>query len=223
MADAAAASGYATRPLPLFYSFSQGLRAVSAALADDSAWIIRGHGASVVPAWPVLRTTVVPRLSNRVDSRDTLSAIHAVADGESMTEPMRLGAVWAACPDSPSLLRDVEEAPGPLRLHLPPAMRREDHIRAGRIELGAEGLSVDLSDQKLQERLMSYPSLAGAKLAREIIAERDMPGYRTDLPQVVFAHTSRLGLKGLFPWLDSSPVLVACVRRTHWHPRQRRS
>src|SRR5438067_921789 len=46
--EAARVVGYASRPLPLFYSLSQATRAICAAwLERDGAWIPQGHGLAV--------------------------------------------------------------------------------------------------------------------------------------------------------------------------------
>ncbi len=46
---AAAACGRASQALPLFYSLSQGARAISAALGEDDGWELHGHGAGIPP------------------------------------------------------------------------------------------------------------------------------------------------------------------------------
>jgi hypothetical protein len=207
LADASIAGGYATRPLTLFYCFSQGLRAVSAASVEDGAWRVHGHGAQVLTAAPILQTSINPKPSLRADSRDALSAVHAVAHAEPMCGPMRLGAVWAAAPDSPSLPDEIDDAPSPLRLHLPPGGVSSEHAAGGRIEVAVEGLSVDLSDDELQTRLTAYPSMAGATSVRTIITEHSAGGYRSDRAQVVFAG-GRLILSYVAAWLDTSPVLT---------------
>src|SRR5262245_60132392 len=46
LAEASAASGYAAKPLPLFYSLSQAGRAIAAAHLSDT-WSLRGHGLRV--------------------------------------------------------------------------------------------------------------------------------------------------------------------------------
>ena len=54
---AAETTGYASRPLPLFYAISQAGRAVAAAHADEP-WILSGHGLRHSPGPSSLRSTV---------------------------------------------------------------------------------------------------------------------------------------------------------------------
>jgi hypothetical protein len=212
LADASAASGYATRPLPLFYCLSQGLRAVSAALIEDDAWQIRGHGAQIVTTNPMLDTTIVPKRSIRQDARDALSAIYALADGQPMTASMRLAAVWAACPGLPTLPDDVRPEPGPLRLHLPSRDLISQHAQEGRVELAVEGLDADLSDEALQRALKSYPSLSGGRSPRGPITAQRPSVYRTgERAQVLYGFAQ---LKLSFDqWRDRSPVLTWPIDR----------
>jgi hypothetical protein len=207
LADASAASGYASRPLPLFYCFSQGLRAVSAVHVDDDAWRIRGHGAKVITKEPLLETSVVPTPSNRSAARDALSALQLLASGDRVTAPMGLGALWAAFPEAPGLPDAVVAAPRALILRVPPGSLPSQHAAAGRIELAVEGLSTAWSDAELQKKLTSYPSLAGATPARQLMTDDTNSGYRTDTPQVRFRGGSFV-LPMTERWLDTSPVLT---------------
>jgi hypothetical protein len=207
LADASAASGYATRPLPLFYCFSQGLRAVSAVHVDDDAWRIRGHGAKVITKTPLLETSVVPKPSNPSGTRDALSALQLLAGGDRATAPMTLGALWAAFPDAPGLPDAVVDAPRALTARLPPGSLASQHAASGRIELAVEGLSTAWSDAELRKKLTAYPSFAGATPARQLMSEETMSAYRTDTPQVRF-RGGNLVLPMTERWLDTSPVLT---------------
>jgi hypothetical protein len=207
LADAAAVTGYATRALPLFYCFSQGIRAASAAMVGDHAWRVRGHGARVATSTPILQSTITPKPSSQGESRDALSTLHILVRAEPMREAMRLGAVWAACPDTPDL-SDVEDAPRPLRLHLPPGGVPPQHLDAGRIELAIEGLEVKLSDSELEEKLAAFPSLRGAIPIDRVTPEATATPYQlTQGGQTVWQSDGPLIFVTARRWLESSPVV----------------
>jgi hypothetical protein len=208
LADATAASGYATKALPLFYCFSQGLRAIAAARIDSSAWQIRGHGARVSTASPILDTSVIPRPTARTEAQDALSALHTIVGAVPMSKPLRLGDVWAAFPDSPLLSKEINDAAPALRLHLPRKDLRARLIAEGRIDLAIEGLDVDLSDESLVAQLESYPSLAGGTPARDAISPETAPFYCVEGTQAVFNTSGRLlNFASFQPWAATSPVL----------------
>ena len=91
---AAASSGYASRPLPLFYAISQAGRAIAAAWADEP-WQLRGHGLKHAIGPTPLASTV------RTDpgKADSFGRVSAATRQGTLTAPVELGALWASLPD----------------------------------------------------------------------------------------------------------------------------
>lgn len=98
---AASTSGYASRPLPLFYALSQAGRAIAAAWADDPWVPTSGHGLKHELGESALRTTVWPTPATKEGRIDTFSCVAAAAGQGTLTkgERVELGALWASLPD----------------------------------------------------------------------------------------------------------------------------
>lgn len=171
MAEAAQAAGYASKPLPLFYSLSQAGRAIAAAHLA-APWTLHGHGLSVKPdsGGSPLTTPVKPIGSGG----DSFRGVATAVDSPVLNGPAQLGALWAANPD----LRDVPipqgagawpralEFPlGPLTFrHMSPSIKADPEttpVNTG----GMIGVSIDApgrTGREITEALKHYPTMQGA-------------------------------------------------------------
>lgn len=91
---AAATSGYASRPLPLFYAVSQAGRAIAAAWADQP-WVLAGHGLKHEVGATPLKSRVKPDPG----STDSFSHVADAAAQGTLTAPVELGALWTSLTD----------------------------------------------------------------------------------------------------------------------------
>jgi hypothetical protein len=85
--------GPATAPIPLFYAFSQGGRALAAATIAGPEWRPRGHGLSVGDPKPGIGDALL------TPTRSGVSSFHLFCKSigsATLTEPVTLSAVWAA-------------------------------------------------------------------------------------------------------------------------------
>ncbi len=203
---AASTASYATKPLPLFYALSQGMRAASAAWVEE-AWRIHGHGATVVTQRPLMQTVIKPRPTVTEHHRDCLSTLQMLDGHDPMAKPFTLEALWAATPETPQI-ELAGRAPASLRLHVSPYPRGiEEATSRGRILLGVEGLSADTPDDELARALEPYPSLAGAESARPYIDDA-LGQFLTNQAQVKFDRHGRILVLSYDEWIDSAPVLT---------------
>ena len=109
--EAASVSGYASRPLPLFYAVSQGGRAIAAARRKSEDWELSGHGLKARTESPVGST----RLSPQSGAFRTLSEVTNSAEiGEGVT----LAALVATLPELDRLLSSPVSHPKALGLEL---------------------------------------------------------------------------------------------------------
>jgi hypothetical protein len=215
LAEAAEVSGPATRPLPLYYSFSQGLRAVAAARQEDDAWRIWGHGATVRPGeTSILDTTIKPaptkaKPGDPTPKRDALSSLHALAGHPPLANAVTLEAVWCADAMTPPLPASPGRLPRPLTLHLPPSSRPADDAASGFIELAVEGLDANASDADIATTMAHYPSLAGWRSPRSEASDPSRRMYYDfAAAQVRFARAPRnLDLAAFRRWILTAPVL----------------
>jgi hypothetical protein len=210
LAESAAATGYATMPLPLFYALSQGVRALAAAGQEDDAWRIRGHGASVRPGPRLMQASITPKPSCSPRHRDSFSAIHAMMGTDPVTERMVLADLWRATPSTPALPPDHDGAWAPLQLRTPVYDEIRNRAESeGRLELAVTGLSLDLDNDSVADALAHYPSLAEGRSVRDTISPQWESYYVSDAPQVAHrGDAKRLDLTALRPWIKSSPVLT---------------
>lgn len=99
---AAAGSGPASAPLPLFYALSQAGRAVAAARCADGRWDFKGHGLRVVEdANDFWRTDIKPNPGS--DRRDAFSVLCDATASPGLSAPVRLGSLWASMPETESI------------------------------------------------------------------------------------------------------------------------
>lgn len=105
---AAKVSGPASRPLPLFYAFTQAGKAIVA--AHGSAPDTRGHGlrefatqADHAPSQLLARA--VERVPKK-DRSDTFSRVVEATGSGDLPERAQIGAIWAAIPGTPRLPRE---------------------------------------------------------------------------------------------------------------------
>ena len=96
---AAATSGHASRPLPLFYALSQAGRAIAAAWTDDPWVPTGGHGLKHKLGESALRAIVWANPTTKPGKIDTFSCVAAAAGHGRLTEEIELGALWASIPD----------------------------------------------------------------------------------------------------------------------------
>ena len=96
--EAASTSGYASRPLALFYAASQAGRAIAAAWGDDP-WMPAAHGLKHNLGDSTLRSTVRPDFVSKKGKIDSFSCVAAAAGQGTLTKPVELGALWASLPD----------------------------------------------------------------------------------------------------------------------------
>jgi hypothetical protein len=104
---AAEGMGYASKPLPLFYSLSQAGRAIAAARLDDPAWRLRGHGLAVGDSEnPITETVITSQPMSEKNKlkygrTDSFAGVSAAVGSAvlSLEAKVKLGEVWAAVPD----------------------------------------------------------------------------------------------------------------------------
>ena len=90
--------GFASKPLPLFYSLSQAGRAITAARMAGSTWEIRGHGLRIGLAGDdVSLATVTPTPFE--DGSDAYGLVSAATGSEVLATRVTLAQVWASMPD----------------------------------------------------------------------------------------------------------------------------
>lgn len=98
--NAARITNPAARPLSLFYALSQAGRATAAARGEEPR--LDGHGLSeeraVVQPPDLLHRRIRP--SSRKDGLDSFGAVSRILGSPPLTEPVAMGAVWAALPDT---------------------------------------------------------------------------------------------------------------------------
>jgi hypothetical protein len=93
---AAAAVGYATKPVQLFYALSQAGRAIAAARAE-APWEILGHGAKVKNQVDIATTTVKPDESKR----GAIKLVARATRSEMWEGPITLRTLWGSLPELP--------------------------------------------------------------------------------------------------------------------------
>jgi hypothetical protein len=91
---AASTSGYAARPLPLFYAVSQAGRAIAAAWADQP-WVLSGHGLKFESGKTPFGSTV----RAEPGTADSFSTVARATNEGKLTDPVQLGALWASLTD----------------------------------------------------------------------------------------------------------------------------
>lgn len=154
-----------------------------------------------------MQTLIKPRPKVTDGHRDCLSTCQMLDGRDSMTKPLTLEAIWAATPDTPRL-ELTGDASLPLRLHQSLYRRGiEEATSRGRILLGVEGLSADLSDEELVTALKPYPSLTGGESVRPYIDDA-LGQFVTDRPQVMLDRAGLAVVLSYHDWIDTAPVLT---------------
>ncbi len=94
LAKSAEVAGYATRPLPLFYSLSQAGRAIAAA-HNTSPWVLKGHGLSCKGGADVLAVQLKPYHSQG----NSFDGVARAIGSPPLAGSVSLAELWAANPD----------------------------------------------------------------------------------------------------------------------------
>jgi hypothetical protein len=162
---AASVSGFASRPLPLFYSLSQGGRAIAAAQGLDTGWAFHGHGLGVAPDQEddaVMAKEVEPH------KKGAFPLLSEITGSAPLPDRLSLGAMLASLPevaviveahidDVPALelSLDHETANGEYMMLAPP-------LRMAAVYFGPEkSLPGDHQLQAMETRLAPYPRAKG--------------------------------------------------------------
>jgi hypothetical protein len=106
---AAATASPGVRPLPLFYALSQAGRAITAAYLLEG-WKPGAHGLSCQDLSPASVLDVDVRIWKPDPTRpDSFNAVSQAVGSETPSEPVKLGALWAALPEVGRLIADARE------------------------------------------------------------------------------------------------------------------
>lgn len=158
---AAAAVGYAARPLPLFYSVSQAGRAIAAAQLPGEPWRLAGHGLSMSskdPGAELLKRAVVPnaeKANKPLTRRSSFAGLSDAVGSAQLLAGVELGAVWAALPD---LSDPTPQMPG-LEGHWRQPLRAYPMLpqsKAAKLVLLVEGLPDALNAAGIEAELQHY-------------------------------------------------------------------
>lgn len=179
---AAESVGYATKPLPLFYSLSQAGRAIAAARLDDPAWRLHGHGLAVGDGKDPITETVITcqpmgeKNKLRYGRTDSFAGVSA-ATGSALLTPkaeVKLGEVWAAIPDLlPGLVQrmyglGIDHWRRPRVVYDEYDVYANDSTRWQGTSLLIGGLQAGLTAAAITEELSWYPALAGAVVRTDL-------------------------------------------------------
>ncbi len=192
--QAAEATGYASRPLPLFYALSQGGRAIAAARASG-AWKIRGHGMRCESR---RRSVLDTRLS--VTASGAIPMVTRATGSPSYETPVKLGALLASLPEVSARANSLVKGPATIALYPDETAARDERHRQLSPPLGFSGVyfgpegSLPPAEQQegLRRALRPYPRAQGwqshsAWITRDgvrgiglswPIAEQGVRGYR---------------------------------------------
>jgi hypothetical protein len=164
---AAADTGPAARPLPLFYALSQAGRAIAAARLRAS-WRLAGHGLTM-PAKDTSKSLLrrVVKLDENAPPQGRRHSFAGVAEATgspALSATVELGAVWAAIPDLIEPLPQPPEGawPRPLLVYLTEWWTNPTPLAAQMpFELLVDGLPDD--PDPMTKTLADYPTAAGAR------------------------------------------------------------
>jgi hypothetical protein len=172
---AAASTGPAARPLPLFYGLSQAGRAVAAARTSGDPWTFRGHGISEAASANQNTTTVADFRIEPHKSGGAFNAVAAALNSSTLPGPTRLGDLWPLIPDTsrfelpaagPHQLLNIQvnhfnDSNSPINAeisNLPASLgvvrNPDDDPSAPRPDWAEE-------EQRVRDHLAKYPTLAG--------------------------------------------------------------
>jgi hypothetical protein len=171
---AAEQTGYASRPLLLFYGLSQAGRALAAA-ANTDTWELKGHGITADDLHAPL-TDVVLRDSGKPDGPGSFLRLAALLGSGTFAQPVPLVAIWDTLPELAGrpLFDAVDRRRRPVLTVIPldlqvPSDRLAYLEGDWRYHLRVAGLPPYLifagshSTPMLVELLADYPALAGGQ------------------------------------------------------------
>lgn len=182
--DAAAATGPAARPLPLFYALSQAGRALSAAHVGGDLWMARGHGIRQSGHGDATGT-VADFLIEPAGGASSSYALTAAALGSSgLAGPTRLGDLWPLLP-------------GTHQFPLPgsgPARAMEVHVELYAPVVGA-----------VSANLVGVPVGPGALVEQGLApGEQDWSGQRREVAAALAQYPSLARYQ--FATIDGQPI-----------------
>lgn len=173
---AAADTGPASRPLPLFYGLSQAGRAVVAARDAGAHWTFRGHGIGEAASVNQKTGTIADfHIEPHTSTSGGFKVVAAALNSSTMPGPTRLGDIWTLIPDTyrfelPKAGRrqllniDIKNYPDPFSpinaeiSNVPASLgvnpRPDADPSAPRTDWAEE-------EQRVRDYLNRYPSLAG--------------------------------------------------------------
>lgn len=108
---AASITGYASRPLPLFYALSQGGRAIAAARNGGEDWELRGHGLRA-------RTESTVGLTRLSPQPGAFAVVSRVTKSATLGKDITLAALVATLPEVSRALSSPTPPPAALGLEL---------------------------------------------------------------------------------------------------------
>lgn len=154
--SAARSSGWASRPLPLFYSLSQAGRAVAAAVAPDG-WELHGHGLRIDFDPDVMESRVSPHSTGSFPRMCELFGCH-------LSGSVSLANVWGALPD-------LVETPAPTAIARPLYIEHvEDEYPMSAVATPLRAAIVfppNIDADGHEKMLASYPAVSNVQLTTE--------------------------------------------------------
>lgn len=159
---AAGHTGFASRPLPLFYALSQGGRAIAAARSQRS-WKIKGHGMKCTSGNSVLEAKLT------VTRQGAVPTVARATGSAAFKAPVKLGTLLASLPEVAERAAPHVNAPAAIPLHLDDtAARNERYLQLSpplgfsAIYFGPEGtLPPAERQERLERALAPYPRARG--------------------------------------------------------------
>jgi hypothetical protein len=160
--QAAAHTGFASRPLPLFYALSQGGRAIAAA-RSQRAWKIKGHGMKCTSGSSVLEAKLM------VTRQGAVPTVSRATGSAGFNAPVKLGTLLASLPEVADRAAARVNAAAAIPLHLDDtAARNERYLQLSpplgfsAIYFGPEGALPPAEQQEgLKRALAPYPRARG--------------------------------------------------------------
>jgi hypothetical protein len=181
--DAACETGYATKPVALFYALSQAGRAIAAAWGQEDRWELAGHGLSVpmqrersgLPGIAESPIKVTPREADSFGAVARLTGSATLPAGTIV----QLGALWASLPELPPVdelcadhwrareITPAQDRPGRLLFGAPPL----SGPTMGTVSLPELADRDDPREADAAEVLRPYPTASGAAI--QIVPKRE--------------------------------------------------
>jgi len=165
LAAAADHSGYASKPILLFYALSQASRALCAVRLDEN-WVRSGHGLSVPDRGDELLDV---RIKAAPASHDLYHGVAQAVEETPVRGEASLGELWAALPDLKDIPLPEEHWPRPLIARTAVALEEAPDLSSQatseRLLLLIDGLGDLSSAEDLQAKLQSFPTLSNGSPA----------------------------------------------------------